>query len=213
MAKKLLIFSLSLLALIFTACSSDSEDAMGTSGMHEYSVEEIQQIQKLQEEYGVSFEFPTKSQEALPTVKDMEELCQLIACSNHSKSTVVKQDGILVCTKGFQRPKSRSWNGCTEYSGEYHGSTSYYDNGSECIIVKYKAKWSGTNSSGCGDLSIYDIDYEARSEWSVEYKGLKTEYEGGAGVRVIFKFNATKKNMTIQGLEVVDHLSLNWSNH
>lgn len=85
MKRQLFYLSLSLLALMFAACSSDTDGDGTGHAMYEYTPEQIQQIKNLQEEYGVTFNFPVNSSKGLPPVSDFEDLCKTFCLSQFCK--------------------------------------------------------------------------------------------------------------------------------
>lgn len=213
--KKWMLFSINLLiVLTLAACFADSED--GTSTLYEYSVDEIQQIYQLQEDYGVAFDFSKKSTKVLPTVKDFEELCQLMASLNAIKPQYVQNRNEVV---GTISPKiqTRSWNGCMEYSGSYRGEGEVrnpYRNetyGSAKFIVY----WEKTNSSGTGSVSAEVYEIRAKSHWTLNYDRYSSSYEGGCGLKVTFYFTAALSGSlySVSNLELVEHVSMTSSNN
>lgn len=151
--KKLLIFSLSLLALVFTGCSSDTDELGGTRSMNEYTPDQIQQIQNLQEEYGVTFDFPTKSEKELPSVNEIEDVCK-IAASLQACTKSLKVVGNTATNKPTGRVKrTRGFGQGMEYSGQNvcHSDIGCYG------IVYYSFKWDNVYNNDVRGFS-YTID-------------------------------------------------------
>lgn len=168
--KKLLIFSFSLMAILFVACTSDTEDGMSTSHMYEYSAEEIQQIQKLQEEYGVTFTYPTKSDKELPTVKDYEELCISFACLNADKMTVTRTENSISCaTKNINR---RVLTRSVESSGSHSGNGSIVKDGMGSYgSFEYIVTWEKKNVTG----TVRSIS--SPGGWHISEDGFSSNFE------------------------------------
>lgn len=203
-----------IIALMFAACTSDSEDGTSTNGMYEYSAYEIQQIQKMQEEYGVTFTFNTKSEKPLPSLKDFEELCKLVASINSTNIKTEKKGNLVISTTCSKIP-TRSWNGAVEYSGSYHssGTANNINTNQSYGYVRFTVTWSNTNSSGCGKIKVEVDECTSNGPWSLSYEGYSTSYEGEAGLLVILKFNASLGTTTVKDIQLREHISLTSSNN
>ena len=172
--KKLLIFSLSLLTLVFTACSLDTDELGGTRSMNEYTPEQIQQIQTLQEEYGVTFDFPTKSEKELPSVKDFEDLCKTFAYLNASKEEVTRVGNSVKC-KTLQKVNTRAYSQGKEntvketyYSG-YHADRAdvFVDDKNSCGSFSYEISWSNVNMRHRGSVKHNIRSINSSGVWTL----------------------------------------------
>lgn len=153
MVKKLLFFSLCLLAIVFAGCSSDVDELGGKHSMNEYTPEQIQQIQTLQEEYGVTFDFPTKSEKELPSMQEIEDVCK-IAASLQACTKNVKVVGNTATNKPNGRVKrTRGFGQGMEYSGQNVGHSDIGSYG----IVYYSFKWDNVYNDDVSGFS-YTIE-------------------------------------------------------
>lgn len=184
---KKIIFNLGLAVLMFSACSSDSDEAMSTSGMKEYSAEEIQQIQKLQDEYGVSFEFPTKSSKELPSVQDYENLCKFVASLNSNKATIERNGNSI---SGSIKPPSRGrfYTRATESSGYHWGSGSInLDGNGSYGSFDYDVTWDGKTAEG----RVKSID--SPGGWNIYEEGFDFSFERDHFLSFTFYFTASSR--------------------
>lgn len=206
--KKWMLLSISLfVALVFTACSAESEDGMGASGMNEFSAEELQQIYQMQEDYGVSFDFPKKSDKPLPSMKEFEELCKFVASINSSKTIIERKGNTIVGTakplmrtRAFSSGKEVTKPNKKTYSGYHSNSGSLSGNGYSCTF-NYEVKWSNVESNGDGDVLGNVKSINSPSGWWISDDGFSYSV-GEIYLSYTFSFSAT----TAYGY-VVDHLS------
>lgn len=172
--KKLLILSLSLLALVFVGCSSDIDELGGTRSMNEYTPDQIQQIQNLQEEYGVTFDFPTKSEKELPSVKDFEDLCKTFAYLNASKEEVTRVGNSIKC-KTLQKVNTRAYSQGKEstvkekyYSGNHSGRGEIVGDGKGSYgSVSYEISWSNVNMRHRGSVTYQINSIYSSGGWTI----------------------------------------------
>ena len=196
--KKLLIFSLGLMAILFAACTSDTEDGMRSSNMYEYSAEEIQQIQKMQEEYGVTFNFNTKSEKPLPSMKDFEELCKFAAHLSHAKSSITRNGNSIIGTT-YSKPKTRSYSNSKEtvkeiyYSGEHRTYGSIDKDKNNYGSFEYEITWHNANSKHKGGIQGRVINIFPPSGWDVSSSSLTFDVNGDSRIDFTFSFTATER--------------------
>ena len=206
--KNLVLLSISLfVAFVFAACSADSEDGMGANGMNEFSAEELQQIYQMKEDYGVSFDFPKKSDKPLPSMKEFEELCKFVASMNSSKTTIERKGNTIVGsakplmrTRAFSIGKEVTKPNKKTYSGYHSSSGSLSGDGYSCSF-DYEVKWSNVKSNGDGDVTGNVKSINSPNGWWISDDGFSYNVREFM-LCYTFYFSAT----TAHGY-VVDHLS------
>ena len=202
--KKLFIFSLSLLALVFTGCSSDTDELGGTRSMNEYTPEQIKQIQTLQEEYGVTFDFPTKSEKELPSMNEIEDVCK-IAASLQACTKNLKMEGNTFKSTKKRTLKTRGFSQGQEFSGEHTRSANIgtYGHFDYEITVSNLTPTSGSASVRVINLIIEDLDYD------ISYYDCEKKFTGSRHLDYTFIFKVTNLivNHTFE-VRVSDSLNL-----
>lgn len=168
MKRQLFYLSLSLLAVMFAACSSDTDGDGTGRAMYEYTPEQIQQIKNLQEEYGVTFNFPVNSSKGLPPVSDFEDLCKTFAYLNSAKEEVTRSGNTIKC-RTVQRTRTRAFSRGVEetyYSGSEIGHGDLNGNNESYGSFSYLVSWEGVNSGHSKNVSyqIYSLQYNPQNE-------------------------------------------------
>ncbi len=189
--KNLMLLSICLLgAFVFAACSADTEDRTGGSGMNEFSTEELQQIYQMQEDYGVSFDFPKKSDKALPTMQEIETICQIAASLQAStKHTKIVGNSLTNCSSN--RIRTRGFSKGMEYSGS---RTGYRDIGSAAILY-YTLVWSNVTKDHVGNFQYSIDDIVCREEsYSVSFTKFSYEFSGAYHIDYTFTFSISHWN-------------------
>lgn len=195
--KKMMLLCISLLfAFVFAACSADSEDSLGASSMNEFSADELQLIYQMQEDYGVSFDFPKKSDKPLPSMEEFEELCKFVASMNSSK-TVIERKGNTIVGTAKQMMKTRVYNSGKEvikpnkktYSGCHYGTGSLSGNGYSCTF-EYEVKWTNVESNGDGEVIGNVKSINSPYGWWISESGFSYEV-GEHSLFYTFSFSAT----------------------
>ena len=184
--KTWMLLSIGLLTVLtFGACSADSEDGMSTAQMKEFSTEELQQIYQMQEDYGVSFDFPKKSDKQLPSMEELETICQ-IAASLQSSTKYTKIVGNSLTNCSSNKTRTRGFSKGMEYSGSRTGS---HDIGSAAILY-YTLTWSNVDKDHIGDFQyrIDDIVYRD-SSYSVSFIDFDYEFTGAYHIDYTFTFS------------------------
>ena len=175
---KKFVFSFALLAIAYGVCvSCTSDDDYYAGGkQYSYSAGELAEIQEMQSEYGVDFEFRKSGDRPLPSLEQMEKLCKAVAIMQQGAKHFVKKGNAAYFTSERKR-KTRIGVDSESYSGEYttHNSNNGYG------IFEYTITWSNVNPTwGTGS-----VDYSILSEPSIsgiyfEY-GFDYSYVGGNG--------------------------------
>lgn len=178
-----------LMVALCMSCSSDSDESpVSECKEYKYSNEEIRQINKLKEDYNVDFENPSKSDKPLPTIKEMEELCKMIASLNSSARKTTR-NGNSITNVTPKRVRRRAFSDALEYSGSYEGRGTIDNYNCE---FDYKVSWKNTNTSGCGDVKgeVIQIRESGAGSWRLVYVGFSYEYRASHTLRYTFHFEA-----------------------
>lgn len=187
--KKWMLLSISLLvAFVFAACSADSEDGMGTSSMNEFSADELQQIYQMQEDYGVSFDFPQKSDKPLPSMEEIETVCQ-IAASLQASIKHAKVEGNSLTNYGSAKIKTRGFSKGMEYSGSCTGSS---DIGTVAILY-YTLTWGNVNKDNISNFKYSIDDIVCRdASYSVSFSNFTYGFSGAYHIDYTFTFKISR---------------------
>ena len=178
-----------LMVALCMSCSSDSDEfPVSECKEYKYSNEEIMQINKLKEDYNVDFENPSKSDKPLPTIKEMEELCKMIASLNSSARKTTR-NGNSITNVTPKRVRRRAFSDALEYSGSYEGRGTIDNYNCE---FDYKVSWKNTNTSGCGDVKgeVIQIRESGAGSWRLVYVGFSYGYAASHTLRYTFLFEA-----------------------
>lgn len=203
--KNLVLLSISLfVAFVFAACSADSEDGMGANGMNEFSAEELQQIYQMQEDYGVSFDFPKKSDKPLPSMKELEEVCQ-IADSLQASTKHLKKIGTSLTNHDSRIVKTRGFGQGMEYSGKCTGTKSI----GSVAIVYYSLDWNNVDKDNISDFT-YSIDDIIcyNSSYSVTLDKFTYSYSGSCHINYTFTFDVNYLGRRSYQVDVSDSVYL-----
>lgn len=204
MKRQLFYLSLSLLAVMFAACSSDTDGDGTGRAMYEYTPEQIQQIKNLQEEYGVTFNFPVNSSKGLPPVSDFEDLCKTFAYLNSAKEEVTRSGNTIKC-RTVQRTRTRAFSRGVEetyYSGSEIGYGDLNGNNESYGSFSYLVSWEGVNSGHSKNVSYQIYSLQSYGVWELDL--VKFSYNvGGTSLYYTFEFEAynSKYLYSVRGLE------------
>lgn len=194
---KKFVFGFALMAIAYcvcVSCTSEDEYYAGAE-QYSYSAGELAEIQEMQSEYGVNFEFRKSGDKPLMSLEQMEKLCRVVAMMQSTANHGVRKDSAMFFSSVRKR-KTRIGIDSETYSGEYssHDSKDMYG------IFEYKITWSDVNPTwGTGS-----VDYSILSEPSIG--GLYFEYSfdykfvGGNG-GISYTINVIVKNSDTNDVE------------
>lgn len=184
--KKITLFFASLLTVLFVSCSSDVDDmTMGSTSKYQYSAEELQQIKNLQEEYGVSFEFAKSSDRPLASMKEIEDVCKLVASFNLAVKNVTVKGNTAYGTNKQKGVLRRGFSNAKEYSGSYKGTQNIDSYGS----FDFEISWTNVNSAS--DKSKIEgkvLLITPTSGYSITKTDFDAEFVGSTGIDYTFYF-------------------------
>ena len=94
---KKFVFGFALMAIAYcvcVSCTSEDEYYAGAE-QYSYSAGELAEIQEMQSEYGVNFEFRKSGDKPLMSLEQMEKLCRVVAMMQSTANHGVRKDSAM----------------------------------------------------------------------------------------------------------------------